>query len=145
MLEGFSYATTLDLNMGYYTIRLDRTAQDICTIITPWGKYAYTHLPMGLSCAPDIFQQKMSSLMQGLHFVSTYLDELLELSASTFEDHLEKLTEVFKHLNRAGLRIQTKKCRFCAPEVEYLGYVISREGIKPQSNKIQAILNVDVL
>ena len=68
-LEGFRYATNLDLNMGYYTIRLDRTAQDMCTIITPWGKYAYTRLPMGLSCAPDIFQQEMFSLMQELEYV----------------------------------------------------------------------------
>ena len=43
------YATTLDLNMGYYTIRLDEASQDICTIVTPWGKYAYRRLPMGLN------------------------------------------------------------------------------------------------
>ena len=48
-LEGFEYATTLDLNMGYYTIKLDHTAQQYCTIVTPWGKYSYTRLPMGLS------------------------------------------------------------------------------------------------
>ena len=54
-LEGFTYATTLDLNMGYYTIKLDNAAQKICTIVTPWGKYSYKRLPMGLSCAPDIF------------------------------------------------------------------------------------------
>ena len=58
-LEGFQYATTLDLNMGYYTITLDRKAQEICTIVTPWGKYSYLRLPMGLMCAPDIFQAKM--------------------------------------------------------------------------------------
>ena len=44
-LEGFTYATTLDLNMGYYTIRLDPDASKICTIILPWGKYSYLRLP----------------------------------------------------------------------------------------------------
>jgi hypothetical protein len=54
-IEGFSYATTLDLNMSYYTIRLDPDASKICTIIFPWGKYSYKRLPMGIAGFPDIF------------------------------------------------------------------------------------------
>ncbi len=48
-LEGFTYATTLDLNMGYYTIRLDPTAAKMCTIIFPWSKYSYQRLTMGFA------------------------------------------------------------------------------------------------
>eukprot|EP00957_Ditylum_brightwellii_P074270 5643241-Ditylum_brightwellii.AAC.1 len=62
-LQGFTYATALDLTMGYYTIQLDPDAQKICTIILPWGKYQYLRLPMGLSHAPAILQEKMSELM----------------------------------------------------------------------------------
>jgi hypothetical protein len=47
-LEGFTYATALDLNMGYYTIRFNPKASKMCTIIFPWGKYSYLRLPMGL-------------------------------------------------------------------------------------------------
>ena len=65
-LEGFQHATALDLNMGYYTIRLDPGSQDMCTIITPWGNHKYIRLPMEIMCAPDIFQEKMSNLMEGL-------------------------------------------------------------------------------
>jgi hypothetical protein len=54
-LEGFTFATTLDLNMGYYTIRLDPDASRICTIIFPWGKYSYKRLSMGIAGSPDIF------------------------------------------------------------------------------------------
>jgi hypothetical protein len=57
-IEGFSYATALDLNMGYYTIRLDPDASKICTIIFPWGKYSYKRLPMGIAGSPDIFPRK---------------------------------------------------------------------------------------
>jgi hypothetical protein len=54
-LEGFTFAIVLDLNMGYYTIRLDLDASKICTIIFPWGKYSYLRLPMGIAGSPDTF------------------------------------------------------------------------------------------
>ncbi len=54
-LEGFMYATTLDLNMGYYTIRLNPTAAEMCTIIFPWGNYSYQRLPMGFAGLAVIF------------------------------------------------------------------------------------------
>ncbi len=65
-IEGFSFATALELNMGYYTIRLDPDASKICTIIFPWGKYSYKRLPMSIAGSPDIFQGKMSELMESL-------------------------------------------------------------------------------
>ena len=71
-LEGFRYATALGLNMGYYTIHLDPASQDMCTIITPWAKYEYLRPPMGVMCAPDVFQENMSNLMEGLEFAHTY-------------------------------------------------------------------------
>jgi hypothetical protein len=58
-IEGFSFATALDLNIGYYTIRLDPDASKICTIIFPWEKYSYKRLSMGIAGSPDIFQGKM--------------------------------------------------------------------------------------
>jgi hypothetical protein len=54
-LEGFTYATALDLNMGYYSIRLDLMASEMCTIIFPWGKYSYKRLPMGFGGSANIF------------------------------------------------------------------------------------------
>eukprot|EP00804_Cyclotella_cryptica_P017422 CCRYP_016645-RA/>CCRYP_016645-RA protein AED:0.11 eAED:0.11 QI:0/0/0/0.5/1/1/2/0/228 len=59
-LEGFTCATTLDLNMGYYTIRLDLNSSKICTFIFPLGKYSYLRLPVGIAGWPDMFQPKMS-------------------------------------------------------------------------------------
>lgn len=141
-LQGFRYATTLDLNMGYYTLRLSLSAQKICTIITPWGKYAHKRLPMGVMCAPDIFQSKMSELMCTLEYVRTYLDDLLVLTSKSYTDHLIKVERVLQRLESAGLNVHAEKSIFRAPEVEYLGYVITRDGLKPQTNKIQAILNL---
>jgi hypothetical protein len=55
-LEKFAYANSLDLNMGYYTIKLDFDAQKWCTIVTPFAKYQYLRLPMGISCSPQFFK-----------------------------------------------------------------------------------------
>jgi hypothetical protein len=68
-LEGFTYATSLDLNMGYYTIRLDPTVSKMCTIIFPWGKYSYKRLPMGFGGSADIFQAQIMDLMASFKFV----------------------------------------------------------------------------
>ena len=141
-MEGFTYATALDLNMGYYTIRLDSDAQKICTIILPWGKYSYLRLPMGVAGSPDIFQEKMSGLMETLEYVRTYLDDLLIITRSSFDDHLTKMSEVLSRLRKAGLRINAAKSFFAEAEIEYLGYVLTREGIKPQPEKISAILAI---
>ena len=139
-LEGFTFATALDLNMGYYTIRLDPNASRICTVIFPWGKYSYKRLPMGIAGSPDIFQSKMLELMKDLEYVRAYLDDLLCISRSSLEDHLKKLYKVLRHLRDAGLKVNAEKSTFCALEIEYLGYILTRDGIKPQSNKVQAIV-----
>ena len=141
-LQGFTLATALGLDMEYYTNRLDSDTQEICTIILPWGKYQYLRLPMGLSCAPDIFQEKMSELMVGLEFARTYLDDLLCLTNGSFEDHLDKLEMILVRLKDAGLRINSSKSTFCTDKIEYLGYWITRNGIKPSAKKVQAILNI---
>ena len=107
-LEGFMYATSLDLNMGYYHIELSPFSKRLCTIVTPFGKYEYQRLPMGLCNSPDIFQERMYELFSDLENVRAYIDDLLVTSSSTFEDHLQKLEEVFSRLSDAGLKVNAK-------------------------------------
>ena len=64
-LEGLQYATSLDLNMGYYHIRLIENASNLCTITLLWENLYYRRLPMGVANYPDIFQQKMNDLFHG--------------------------------------------------------------------------------
>ncbi len=86
-LEGFRYTTALDLNMGYYHIHLDDASKKLCMLIFPWGKYEMQCLPMGLCNLPDIFQEKMSGLMEGLEFVRTYINNLLVTQDKTTPQH----------------------------------------------------------
>ncbi len=74
-------------------------------------------------------------------YVRAYLDDLLCISKLSLEDHLEKLEDGLRRLHDAGLKVYAAKLTFCALEIEYLvGYLLARDGIKPQSNKVQAIL-----
>jgi hypothetical protein len=86
-LEGFSFATFLDLNMGYYTIRLDLDESNMCTIIFTWGKYSYKRLPMGIAGSPATFHGIFSELIESLEYVQVYFDDLLCISRNSLEDH----------------------------------------------------------
>jgi len=86
-LEGFSSATSLDLNMGYYHIRLSDEASDMCTIVTESGLFKYKRMPMGVKCSPDIFQSKIFNLLGDIEGTKAYIDDILvikrALSTST--------------------------------------------------------------
>ena len=108
--------------MGYYTIRLDPEASEICTIIFPWGKYSYK-------------RSQMMDLMASLEYIRAYIDDLLIITRGTLDDHIEKIEIVLARLRDAGLKVNAAKSFFCTHEIEYLGYILTREGIKPQKKK----------
>ena len=153
LLEGFMFATSLDLNMGYYHIILTPFSRNLCTIVLPWGKYRYIRLPMGLKNSPDIFQEKMSELMAGLEFVRVYIDDMLcitnrnvdvaETDFNVWNRHLAQLEQVLERLKEAGLKVNAKKSFFGKQELEYLGYWVTRDGIQPLPKKVQAIVNLE--
>ena len=125
--------------MGYYHIKLDPQSRKLCTIVLPWGKYEYNSLPMGLCNSPDVFQEKIATLMSGLEFVRAYIDDLLIITQSSWKHHLEKLEEILIRLTDAGLKVNAVKSFFGEAQVEYLGYLITRAGIQPVAKKVQAI------
>ncbi len=104
-LEGFKYATSLDLNMGYYHIELSPASKWLWMIVLLFGKYEYQRLPMGVAGSPDVFQEKMSDLMAEIKNVRCYLDDLLCLTSGTFDEHIKKLDEVMLRLRMAGLKV----------------------------------------
>jgi len=128
-LERFQWATSLDLIMGYYHIRLDPASKQLCTIVLPFGKAVYQAIPMGLCNSPDIFQEKMSELMDGLAFVRTYIDDLLCLTKGTFSDHLKKVELVLQRQQKAGLKVNVTKSFFARSQLEYLGYWITHTSL----------------
>ena len=130
----------LDLANAYLQLPLEEESKEYVTISTHRGLYRYNRLPFGVSSAPAIFQRIMESLLAGIPNVSVYIDDLL-VSGSTEEEHLHTLEAVLDRLSNTGMKLKLSKCFFLLPSVEYLGHVISAEGIRPSTEKTRAITN----
>ena len=99
---------------------------------------------MGIASAPDIFQSIMMDLLGDLDFVLVYQDDilLLQRQGETEDDHLKKMEIVLKRLNDIGFRANLRKSFFMQTEVEYLGFLLTTDGIKPQPKKIEAMTQI---
>jgi hypothetical protein len=99
-------------------------------------------LPIELACSPDIYQEKMSEQFINMISVIVYQDDILVLTSSSFDNHLRQLGNVFKQLHHNNLQVNAEKSSFCALEIKCLGLILTRKGIKPQQQKVNAILQV---
>ena len=84
----------------------------------------------------------MSWLVEGIENVFVCIDDLLILSNGTFEEHMTKVDVVLQRFKRGGLKVKPKKCKWAMTEVEYLGHWITRKGVQPMANKVEAILGM---
>ena len=100
-------------------------------------------MPFGLTNAPATWQRVIDRALDPSlsDSVFTYLDDIIIIS-STFDQHLDVLSRVFDCLSAAGLVVSQEKCQFCLPQLKYLGFVVNREGLSVDVDKVQAILDV---
>ena len=89
------YVNALDINMGYYTIRLSPASQYMTTIVTEFGKFRYNRLPMGMCGLGDIFQAKVDDLPGGINGIKTHIDDILVLIKYCFKKHIDQLSIIF--------------------------------------------------
>jgi hypothetical protein len=121
---------------------MSEEAKKLCVISLPWGLYQYNMLPMGINPATDIFQQHMEALFFDMPVVVIFRDDTIVFGYANFEVHLIDVTEVLRCLQQAGVQVNPDKCKWFQPAVTHLGFLITGEGIKPQPDKIQGILNM---
>eukprot|EP00731_Ephydatia_muelleri_P016133 Em0009g557a len=138
-VEGGLRFTKLDLRQAYQQLALEERSQEFVTVNTHQGLYQFKRLPFGVASAPAIFQKFMDEILQGIPHVVCYLDDIL-ISGSSDEEHLANLEEVMKRLKAAGIHLCRGKCVFWSESVEYLGYVVSRKGLRTADSKVEAVL-----
>jgi hypothetical protein len=114
----------------------------LTTFITPFGRYFFRRLPFGITSAPEIFQREMSVILKDLEGVAVFMDDILVFSNSP-EEHEQRLQKALEAIDRAGLMLNTEKCLLRQSQLRYLGHVIDKEGIRPDTAKIEAITHLE--
>jgi hypothetical protein len=132
--------TTLDLKGAYNLIRMKEGEEWKAAFRTRYGLYEYQVMPFGLTNAPATCQALLNNMLRTHldRIVIVYLDDIL-IYSSSIEQHQRDVKTVLQCLQQAGLRLNPDKCEFHRTSVEFLGYVVSTNGIGMSSNKIQAI------
>ena len=140
-IVAFMIFTKLDCRSGFYHIELDEDSQQYTAFSLPWGTYMWKRMPMGISTAPEAFQEFMNSILGHLPFVLVYIDDILIMS-SNIDQHYQHLSQVFHILHDNDLVLKKSKCIFAAQELPFLGFILSQEGLKPDPSKVQALLAI---
>ena len=137
-LNGAKVFSKLDATSGFYQIPLEKESSKLTTFITPFGRYRYTRLPFGISSAPEIFQRTMEHIMEGEKQVIVFYDDILVFGEND-DSHEKALQSCIKKSVDAGLKLNKGKCEFGVDEIEFLGHIFSKDGIRPDPMKVNAI------
>lgn len=140
---GAKYFSTLDAASGYWQIPLAKDSIPKSGFTTKWGTYTWQAMPFGLCSAPQTFQRAVTNILTPYidDFVYVFIDDIIIFSKS-LEDHKVHLEKVFQACRAANLRLKKSKCVFARTEVEYLGHVISAEGLLPNQRNTEKILKM---
>ena len=139
-LVGSRWFSTLDLLSGYWQVEVAERDQPKTAFCTTEGLFEFKVMPFGLCNAPATFQRLMDLVLAGLQWSHclVYLDDVIVLG-KTFTEHLENLRTVFARLREAGLKLKPTKCAFLQPRVQYLGHIVSRDGVTPDPAKVEKV------
>ena len=140
-LKGSKVYSAIDMRSGYFHLGLSDEAKPK-TAFVPGGphgaKYEFNRCPFGLSQAPAYFQRLVHEVLKGITFAFGYLDDILIFSPDN-KTHLEHLEVVFQRLREADLKLKASKCNFFKKHIQYLGHLVSGEGIEPLPEKLEAV------
>lgn len=143
-LGNSNYFTTIDLTSGFHQIQMKEKDIPKTAFSTMNGKYEFTRLPFGLKNAPAIFQRMIDDVLKEYigKICYVYIDDIIVFGGQTEREHLANVEKILLKLEKANLRVNLDKTEFLKTETEFLGYIITNKGIKPDPKKVQAILKI---
>jgi hypothetical protein len=139
-MQGSERFTKLDLASGYHQVRMHPADIQKTAFQTKYGSFQFRVLPFGLCNAPATFQRLMNTVLSPYlnRCAKAYLDDVV-IHSRNAEEHVEDLRRILQLLRENQLFCQLKKCEFDKPEIEFCGFRISKEGIRPQTEKVKLI------
>ena len=140
-LNGATIFMNLDLQSGYWQVEMTEDSKPLTAFtVGPLGFYECVRMPFGLTDTLATFQCLMETCLEEMHlkWCIIYLDDIIVFS-KTPEEHIERLRGVFTKLAATGLRLKPSKCEFFKSKVNYLGHIVTKEGIETDPRKIEAI------
>ena len=134
--------TKIDFQGAYNLVRIKVGDEWKIAFRRRYGHFEYNVMPFGLTNAPTIFQHLMNDVFHEFfdHFVVVYLGDILVFSKNE-KDHENHVQLVLEKLRSAGLYAKLEKCVFHQPQVEFLDYIISGEGLSMDPKKIEVIIS----
>ncbi|GFV67985.1 hypothetical protein TNCV_1872671 [Trichonephila clavipes] len=141
-LSGHKWFSTLDLKSGYWQVEIHPEDREKTAFTSVQGLWQFKVIPFGLCNAPATFERLMETVLKGLTFEACliYLDDVI-IGGRTFEEHLQNIRKVLSKLSDANLKLNPSKCKFFQKEVNYLGHIISAEGVRTDPEKVSAVKN----
>lgn len=139
-IAGAKVFTRIDLRGAYNLVRVKKGHEWKTAFRCKYGLFEYLVMPFGLQNAPAVFQRMMNLIFSDTLdvFVVIYLDDLLIFSRNA-EEHVQHVRAVLHRLIQHKLFAKMEKCLFNVKKVEFLGYILSAEGISPVPEKVAAI------
>jgi hypothetical protein len=139
-LGGALWFITLDLKSGYWQVPVRKEDREKTAFITRDGLFQFKVLPFGLTCAPATFERLMDKLLRGAVWKKclVYLDDII-VFGNSFEQALGNFEEVLQRLQSANLKLKPSKCHLFRKSVDFLGHIVSSEGIQTDPTKIEKV------
>ena len=146
-LNKAKFFTVMDVKDGFWHIELDRKSQELTTFNTPWGRYMWKRLPFGICSAPEVFQRRMTDMVEGLKGVEVIADDFLiigygDTEEEASENHDNNVIQFLETCKKNNIKLNRNKIRWKKKEVQYSGHTTTSRGLKPGEGKISAIENM---
>ena len=142
LLSSAKNFSTIDLNFGIWQTKLSNESKLLTTFITPFGRFAFNRLVMGLSSSSEYFQKRMTMLVDSIDGVIYQTDDIL-VFGRTETEHDERLHKVLSRLHDANLTINSSKSEVKKTTIKYVCHIVGPSGISADPERVKGIKNFD--
>ena len=146
-LNGAKLFSVFDASNGFWQVELDDESSSLTTFNTPFGRYRWKRMPFGINSAPEVWQRKMREHIEGLKGVEVIADDFVIVGfgnrpAEWQTDHDRNVRAFLDRCRERNLKLNKKKARLRQQEVPFIGHILTREGLKPDPHKVEAIVGM---